>query len=124
MPDVYVEISRRVVDAPVRQLIHWAENNPVVAAFGAAHELEFSGKIPNIEWDVFLDPYLVQRIVVVIEAQDDYIKELRKESTIINNICTKSDGDMLEKIKSYLASQESMVDKKNTLGFFNAEIRK
>ena len=48
MPDVYVEISRRVVHTPVPQLIHWAENNPVVAAFGAAHELEFSGQIPNI----------------------------------------------------------------------------
>jgi hypothetical protein len=29
MPDVYVEISRRVMKAPPWKLIHWAENNPI-----------------------------------------------------------------------------------------------
>ena len=34
LPDVYVEISRRVLFSPAPKLIHWAENNPVVAAYG------------------------------------------------------------------------------------------
>jgi len=47
MPDVYVEISRRVAYAPASKLIHWAENNPVVAAYGVAHDLEFGGELSN-----------------------------------------------------------------------------
>jgi hypothetical protein len=78
MPDVYVEISRRVVHAPASRLIHWAENNPIVAAYGAAHELEYSyaSHIPNIEWDVFLDPYLVNRVQVVLNEREKYYASL------------------------------------------------
>lgn len=47
MPDVYVEISRRVAYAPASRLIHWAENNPVVAAYGVSHELEFGNVSSN-----------------------------------------------------------------------------
>ena len=32
MPDVYVELSHRVLHSPVSKLIHWAENNAAVAA--------------------------------------------------------------------------------------------
>ena len=74
MPDLYVEISRRVVNTPAPKLIHWAENNPVVAAYGTAHEIEFSGRVPTLEWDVFLDPHLVQRVQVVLEAKDSWLK--------------------------------------------------
>ena len=73
MPDVYVEISQRVLVAPVPKLIHWAENNPVVAAFGTAHEMEFSGRVSTLEWDVFLDPHLVHRLEVVLEERDKFI---------------------------------------------------
>eukprot|EP00980_Cylindrotheca_fusiformis_P006667 scaffold1391_cov123-Cylindrotheca_fusiformis.AAC.5 len=78
MPDVYVEISRRVVHAPASKLIHWAENNPVVAAHAAAHELEYhdsksAGGIPSMEWDVFLDPLLVHRVNIVLEERDKFL---------------------------------------------------
>ncbi len=71
MPDVYVEIARRASYAPAPKLIHWAENNPVVAAYGTAHEVEFSGKVPTLEWDVFLDPYLVRRVEIVLSEKED-----------------------------------------------------
>jgi len=83
MPDVYVEIARRASYAPAPKLIHWAENNPVVAAYGTAHEVEFSGKVPTLEWDVFLDPYLVRRVEIVLSEKDAFIqkqKDLRKRS--------------------------------------------
>lgn len=83
MPDVYVEIARRASYAPAPKLIHWAENNPVVAAYGTAHEVEFSGKVPTIEWDVFLDPYLVRRVEIVLTEKETFIKkqkDLRKKS--------------------------------------------
>jgi hypothetical protein len=73
MPDVYVEISRRIASSPAPRLIHWAENNPVVAAYGAAHELDTHSHIPNIEWDVFLDPYLVHRVEVVLREKEKYL---------------------------------------------------
>jgi hypothetical protein len=74
MPDVYVEISRRVKSAPLPRLIHWAENNPVVAAYGTAHELEYNGHIPNLEWDIFLDPALVKRVQVVLREQQKFLQ--------------------------------------------------
>ncbi|GKY96817.1 hypothetical protein MPSEU_000640900 [Mayamaea pseudoterrestris] len=76
MPDVYVEISRRVATAPMQQLIHWAENNPVVAAYGSAQELEFDGKISNFEWDVFLDPALVAKVTLVLEQRDKFLDSI------------------------------------------------
>lgn len=82
MPDVYVEISRRVAINPPSRLIHWAENNPVVAAYGAAHALEQNGggdvndssssHIPNLEWDVFLDPVLVRRVQLVLDQHNEF----------------------------------------------------
>jgi hypothetical protein len=75
MPDVYVEISRRVKAEP-RRLIHWAENNPVVAAYGTAHELEYNGYAPSLEWDVFLDPALVKRVQVVITERAKFLQQM------------------------------------------------
>jgi hypothetical protein len=83
MPDVYVEIAKRASYAPAPKLIHWAENNPVVAAYGTAHEVEFSGNVPTLEWDVFLDPYLVNRVEVVLSEKDSFVKrqkDARKKS--------------------------------------------
>uniref|UniRef100_A0A7S4VYF9 Uncharacterized protein n=1 Tax=Ditylum brightwellii TaxID=49249 RepID=A0A7S4VYF9_9STRA len=79
MPDVYVEISRRVVYAEAPKLIHWAENNPVMAAYGTAHEFEYSGKVSTLEWDVFLDPNLVRRLEIVLTERDKF---LRSRATI------------------------------------------
>lgn len=81
MPDVYVEISRRVAYSPASRLIHWAENNPVVAAYGAAHELEYHSEIPNLEWDVFLDPQLVHRVQVVLDERDKFLARHDNAST-------------------------------------------
>jgi len=69
MPDVYIEMSRRI-ESPARKLIHWAENNPVVAAYGNAHELQNNGKVVNLEWDVFLDPSLVKRVELVLDQRE------------------------------------------------------
>lgn len=49
MPDVYVEIAQRIF-APTPKLIHWAENNPVVAAFGTVHEQGVRGRLVALEW--------------------------------------------------------------------------
>jgi len=50
MPDVYVAISSRILHTPTPKLILWAENNPVVAAYGSAYEVEYMGKVPTLEW--------------------------------------------------------------------------
>ncbi|KAL3812203.1 hypothetical protein ACHAXA_009677 [Cyclostephanos tholiformis] len=87
MPDVYVEISRRAAYAPAPKLIHWAENNPVVAAYGTAHELEFSGKVPTLEWDVFLDPYLVRRVEIVLSEKESFVRRQKnaRQGKILQN---------------------------------------
>jgi hypothetical protein len=74
MPDVYIELSRRVHhNAPAPKLIHWAENNPVVAAFGTANELANRGKVVNLEWDVFLEPRLVRRVELVLDQRNEFL---------------------------------------------------
>jgi len=125
MPDVYVEISRRVVRTPVPQLIHWAENNPVVAAYGTAHELEYSGKVPTLEWDVFLDPHLVQRVEVVLEARDSFLQGLAIQSRRIRTALShkrpeRRYTDKMENIATLLDSE----DEKKILHFYNTEIDK
>ena len=83
MPDVYVEISRRVAINPPSRLIHWAENNPVVAAYGAANALDEGDGLnassppsfPNLEWDVFLDPALVRRVQLVLDQQAEFQRQ-------------------------------------------------
>ena len=125
MPDVYVEISRRVVHTPVPQLIHWAENNPVVAAYGTAHELEYSGKVPTLEWDVFLDPHLVQRVEVVLEARDSFLQGLATKSKRIRTALSHKRAerrytDKMENITPLLDSE----DEKKILHFYNTEIDK
>jgi len=125
MPDVYVEISRRVVHTPVPQLIHWAENNPVVAAYGTAHDLEYFGKVPTLEWDVFLDPHLVQRVEVVLEARDSFLQGLAEKSKRIRTALNHKREERrytskMVKISALLESE----DEKKILHFYNAEIDK
>jgi hypothetical protein len=78
-PDVFVEVSRRL-GASVESLIHWGENSPLVAAYGVIEVLNgrwqnkdrewrhkiHDSDIPAIEWDVFLDPFIVDKML-----QDD-----------------------------------------------------
>mmetsp|Transcript_33766 Transcript_33766/g.66721 ORF Transcript_33766/g.66721 Transcript_33766/m.66721 type:complete len:840 (+) Transcript_33766:439-2958(+) len=59
MPDVYCEVAKRIFVCTPR-LIHWAENNPVVAAYGLIYGMKTCGRIETLEWDVFLDPNLCE----------------------------------------------------------------
>jgi hypothetical protein len=89
MPDVYVEISRRI-RVPPQRLIHWAENNPVVAAYGSAHELELNGVFPSIEWDVFLNPALVLRVERILQKRADFLHCILPDSTHLKPLQTIS----------------------------------
>ncbi|KAI2512142.1 hypothetical protein MHU86_2229 [Fragilaria crotonensis] len=92
MPDVYIELSRRVHhNAPAPKLIHWAENNPVVAAFGTANELANRGKVVNLEWDVFLEPRLVRRVELVLNQRNEFLATVR--ATCKNSCNSGSDDD-------------------------------
>jgi len=112
MPDVYVEISRRVIHAPIPKLIHWAENNPVMAAYGTAHDLEYRGIVPTLEWDVFLDPHLVQRIEIVLDARNRILDSL-------GAIGSKRFSVRTDAVEKLLKPQERFV-----LGVFNDEVKK
>ena len=76
-----------------------SSSNPVVAAYGTAHELEFSGRVPTLEWDVFLDPYLVKRVEIVLHEKEAFIqrqKEARAKATKSKNeraTDSRDDGD-------------------------------
>jgi hypothetical protein len=111
MPDVYVEISRRI-NAPAHRLIHWAENNPVVAAYATAHELENNGSIPNIEWDVFLDPHLVHRVMVVLRERRTFLLSVLPELPTIRPM------EKLPDLEQLTTSQ------RNVVKFYERELRK
>lgn len=126
MPDVYVEISRRVVRTPAPQLIHWAENNPVVAAYGTAHEIEYVGKLPTLEWDVFLDPHLVQRVEVVVEARDKFFDMIQSSYEMMKSVC--KDFRNRKKVLG-ISSMDSILtmlqpNDRTILQFYNTEIEK
>jgi hypothetical protein len=46
-----------------------------IAAYGTAQELEYNGELPNIEWDVFLDPVLVRRVNVVLLERAKFLRD-------------------------------------------------
>ena len=111
MPDVYVEISRRV-QAPPHRLIHWAENNPVVAAYTTAHELEYQGSLPNMEWDVFLDPHLVNRVLVVLHERRTFLLSVLPELPTVRPM------EQLPEFSQLTAEQRNIVQ------FYERELRK
>jgi len=113
MPDVYVAISPRV-HRPAPELIHWAENNPIVAAYGSAHELEYNGKLANLEWDVFLDPHLVQRIEIVLDEREKFIK------LFCNTMDEKKGAQSAEAI----AVAKMTESERAILGYYDAEIKR
>lgn len=124
MPEVYVEISRRVVNTPVQCLIHWAENNPVVAAYGTAHELEYCGKLPTLEWDVFLNPFLVKRVEVVLEARHSFLKDVAKTSTRIQAVLSQKREERVYTDKMDAISILMTAEQRKILHFYNTEIQK
>jgi len=115
MPDVYVEISRRVIHAPIPKLIHWAENNPVMAAYGTAHDLEYRGVVPTLEWDIFLDPHLVQRIEIVLDARNKILDSLQNKKSVAGN---KRFSERVDAVEKLLTPQERRI-----LGFFNTKVK-
>ena len=129
MPDVYVEIARRASYAPAPKLIHWAENNPVVAAYGTAHEVEFSGKVPTLEWDVFLDPYLVRRVEIVLTEKEAFIKKQkdlrRKKREVKGEGIGRASGELspLGSKKEDAAALAS-ADVRLVLSYYDKEIRR
>lgn len=112
MPDVYVEISRRI-EAPPHCLIHWAENNPVVAAFNTSHELEYNGTLPNMEWDVFLDPYLVYRVEVVLRERRTFLL------TVLPELPTVKPMEKFPEFENQLTPSQ-----RNVVKFYERELRK
>lgn len=112
MPDVYVEISRRV-QAPPHRLIHWAENNPVVAAYTTAHELEYNGGFPNMEWDVFLDPHLVNRVLVVLRERKTFLL------SVLPELPTVKPMEKLPEFEDQLTAKQ-----RNVVKFYERELRK
>ena len=79
MPDVYVEVAKRIF-SPTPKLIHWAENNPVVCAYGTIQDLNWKKTSGNavtcLEWDVFLDPSLVARLQIVLHERDHLLNQI------------------------------------------------
>ena len=115
MPDVYVEVARRVHLGDAK-LIHWAENNPVVAAYGtimsctsssssstAIHNnnnkknsngggnihsninMDVAGAVA-LEWDVFLDPILTSHLVTALDVQSTISKNETTQLKHVNNL--------------------------------------
>jgi hypothetical protein len=130
MPDVYVEISHRILHTPLPQLIHWAENNAVVAAYGTAHEVEYMGKIPTLEWDVFLDPHLVERVQIVLNARDQFIEELSMSipqiAAIIKGVAKQDNNNKHQERYSqrFGAIAQHLTEHQYTiLQYYNYEIR-
>jgi hypothetical protein len=129
LPDVYVEISRRVLFSPASKLIHWAENNPVVAAYGVVQflkehqndsEQESSDDgctddglpmkipcrtLPSIEWDIFLDPRLVRRVQVVLDAKDQYLQRQQPQDRENDVPAATSDEKVLQYLERELSKR-------------------
>jgi len=236
LPDVYVEISRRVgcgngfyfssrclrigncrdsnfYRSDASKLIHWAENNPVVAAYGvvmdlqikqelaaksilktsnknsnltegntsktpkkidAIHDSGSSGNIidqfyqntrgkensnenhnidvlsthnnsndtdntdnaiytekiviPNLEWDIFVDPQLVRRVEAVLDAMDRYISSKKNpNSNSSTNTTTKPNDSEGQETKHHTSSKDidrngyKDDDNDNDIAIFNDE---
>jgi len=101
-------------------MIHWAENNPVVCAYGCAYEIKFYNAIPNIEWDVFLDPALADSVVTVLNDRKRFLQmacpeliqivEARPFASVNqqNNLST-SDRDRLQFFETQLCHRLTML---------------
>jgi len=109
MPRVYIDISRRAARASSpHQLILWAENNPVCAAYGVIHDLRKTGRLPNIEWDVFLHPILVDRLELSLDERTRYCQHqgLSVLSLPVDDAClTYDQRSTLDSYDSKIAAQ-------------------
>jgi len=135
--------------APSSKLIHWAENNPVVAAYGTAHELmqqlqysenshnnddddndnDYSNNTPpNLEWDVFLDPALVSRVENVLAERTKFQrqqKELFSLSFSKKEAGDNDDDGMDPNSQKYQEQQKKEKQRyKHTMKFLDNELKK
>ena len=92
MPESHAGVATLVKKNPTKidplRLMKWAENNPVVAAYGALNSdngcprhhvertVEPASQLPKpaLEWDVFLDPSLVRSVDKAMQAAEDLNK--------------------------------------------------
>lgn len=116
-------------------LTHCAvSSNPVVAAYGTAHEIEFSGKVPTLEWDVFLDPYLVKRVEIVLSEKEAFvqkqkdarkkIRESKEESGDIRDADTNGNDDNDKDDVKTEATQINAADERVVLSYYDKEIKR
>lgn len=100
-------------------------SNPVVAAYGTAHEIEFSGRVPTLEWDVFLDPYLVRRVEIVLSEKEAFLerqKDARKRAREAKEATGGEGNDNFldeEDVTPVSASDERLV-----LSYYDKEIKR
>ena len=99
-----------------------------MAAYGTAHELEISGRVPTLEWDVFLDPYLVKRVEIVlnekeafIQRQKDAREKARKSKDVDENATNKQKG---EENESALSQSTSYSSERLVLKYYDSEIKR
>lgn len=102
----------------------------MVAAYGTAHELEFSGKVPTLEWDVFLDPHLVRRVEIVLSEKEAFLqrqKDARRASQNDHNL-EESTEDAATTETSALhhhnAPLISATDERLVLSYYDKEIKR
>jgi hypothetical protein len=102
----------------------------VVAAYGTAHELEFSGTVPTLEWDVFLDPYLVRRVEIVLREKEAFVQRQKDARKKCHNHYHReesaTDGAMTETsaLHSSDAPLISATDEKLVLSYYDKEIKR
>lgn len=106
-------------------------SNPVVAAYGTAHEIEFSGRVPTLEWDIFLDPYLVKRVEIVLNEKEAFIerqKDVREKSSRAkhgNERATDSkESDDVDGVGSSPSQTTNYSSERLVLKYYDTEIRR
>lgn len=109
---------------------HRVFSNPVVAAYGTAHELEFSGTVPTLEWDVFLDPHLVRRVEIVLREKEAFVQRQKNARRKAHNDhpLEESTADGVTTETSALQSSDapliSATDERLVLSYYDKEIKR
>ncbi len=102
-------------------ICHPINSNPVVAAYGTAHELELSGRVPTLEWDVFLDPYLLRRVEIVLSEKEAFL-ERQKDARKKAREAKESAGGENEEGSN--VTPVSAADERLVLSYYDKEIKR
>ena len=102
-----------------------------MAAYGTAHEIEFSGRVPTLEWDIFLDPYLVKRVEIVlnekeafIQRQKDAREKSRKTKDNDERATDSKENDDIDEIGSSPSQTTNYSSERLVLKYYDTEIRR